>query len=63
MSHAHELHRGRRKPVELYFSRLGVTKLEPLINRTIEKLIARFESLSGDVAGRLTLPCYVGFLL
>lgn len=47
MSHSHELHRKRRKPVEPYFSRRGVTNLEPLINKTVDKLIARFESFNG----------------
>ncbi|KAI1292590.1 putative cytochrome P450 [Xylaria venustula] len=44
LSHTHELHRRRRKPIEPYFSRRGVTKLEPFINMVVEKLMARFES-------------------
>jgi cytochrome P450 len=47
LSHSHELHRKRRKPVEPYFSRNGVTKLEPLINKIVDKLISRFESFNG----------------
>ncbi|KAI0436177.1 putative cytochrome P450 [Xylaria telfairii] len=47
LSHAHELHRRHRKPVEPYFSRLGITKLEPFTNGAVEKLIARFESFRG----------------
>jgi cytochrome P450 len=48
LSHSHELHRKRRKPVEPYFSRHGVTKLEPVIHKAVNKLIARFESLKGS---------------
>ncbi|KAI0116202.1 putative cytochrome P450 [Hypoxylon sp. NC0597] len=47
LSHTHELHRRRRKPVEPYFSRLGVTKLEPLIHEAVDKLIKRFQSFGG----------------
>ncbi|KAG8161928.1 hypothetical protein KVR01_007693 [Diaporthe batatas] len=47
LSHSHELHRKRRKPVEPYFSRRSVTQLEPLINKAVGKLIARFESFQG----------------
>ncbi|KAH8882984.1 putative cytochrome P450 [Thozetella sp. PMI_491] len=47
LSETHELHRMRRKPIEPYFSRLGVAKLEPLINTAVEKLIARFRSFAG----------------
>ncbi|KAF2866566.1 cytochrome P450 [Massariosphaeria phaeospora] len=47
LTHTHELHRRRRKPVEPYFSRLGVTRLEPLINKAVEKLIKRFTSFQG----------------
>jgi cytochrome P450 len=39
------MHRQRRKPIEPYFSRLGVTKLEPFINKAVGKLMKRFESL------------------
>ncbi|KAI0404814.1 putative cytochrome P450 [Xylaria palmicola] len=47
LSQTHELHRRRRKPIEPYFSRLGVKKLEPFINKAVEKLMARFESFRG----------------
>jgi cytochrome P450 len=47
LSHTHELHRRRRKPVEPYFSRLGVSKVEPLIRECTEKLLARFASFAG----------------
>lgn len=45
---AHELHRKRRKPLDPYFSRSGVTKLEPMVAELCEKLIVeRFESFKG----------------
>ncbi|KAI1335896.1 putative cytochrome P450 [Xylariaceae sp. FL0016] len=47
LSHSHEVHRRRRKPVEPYFSRFGVTKLEPFIYTAVDKLIARFKSFEG----------------
>ncbi|KAI3319149.1 cytochrome P450 family protein [Xylariaceae sp. AK1471] len=44
----HELHRKRRKPLEPFFSRLGVTRLEPMVAEVCEKLIiGRFESFKG----------------
>jgi cytochrome P450 len=47
LSHNHELHRKRRKPIEPYFSRMGVTKVEPLIHDCVAKLVERFAALSG----------------
>jgi cytochrome P450 len=41
----HEMHRQRRKPMEPYFSRLGVTKLESFINKAVDKFVKRFEDL------------------
>ncbi|KAF2228480.1 putative cytochrome P450 [Viridothelium virens] len=65
----HDLHRRRRKPLEPFFSRSGVLRLQPLLAETIEKLANRFEqmkgtntvihldhafyALSGDVVGKL----------
>ena len=44
----HELHRKRRKPFDPYFSRSGVTRLEPTVAQLCEKLIiGRFERLKG----------------
>jgi cytochrome P450 len=44
----HDLHRKRRKPLDPYFSRSGVTKLEPTVAELCEKLIVdRFESYRG----------------
>ncbi|KAI9747825.1 MAG: hypothetical protein M1815_003852 [Lichina confinis] len=45
---AHDLHRRRRKPLDPYFSRNGVTKLEPMVAELCEKLmVERFESFKG----------------
>lgn len=45
---AHELHRKRRKPLDPYFSRNGVTKLEPMVADLVERLIVgRFDALKG----------------
>jgi hypothetical protein len=44
----HELHRKRRKPLDPYFSKNGVTRLEPMVAELCEKLIiGRFESFKG----------------
>ncbi|MCJ1348128.1 hypothetical protein MMC31_006359, partial [Peltigera leucophlebia] len=43
----HDLHRRRRKPLEPFFSRLGVKRLEPMIVEAVSKLIGRFEKLKG----------------
>lgn len=66
---SHDLHRRRRKPLEPFFSRLGVSRLEPMIGQVVEKLVARlnvlegsnaiirldhaFSAFSGDVIGRI----------
>lgn len=48
----HELHRKRRKPLDPFFSRSGMTKLEPMLAELCEKLvIGQFESFKG--AGKL----------
>lgn len=43
----HNLHRQRRKPLDPFFSRLGVSKLEPMVAELCEKLIRRFQSFKG----------------
>ncbi|KAI0526193.1 cytochrome P450 family protein [Xylaria bambusicola] len=49
LSTSHELHRKRRKPLEPFFSRLGVTRLEPMVAEVTENLIVkRFESFKGS---------------
>lgn len=48
----HELHRKRRKPLDPYFSRAGINKLEPLVADLTEELVVkRFEEFkkSGKV--------------
>ncbi|KAL2830450.1 cytochrome P450 [Aspergillus cavernicola] len=45
---AHDLHRRRRKPLDPYFSRQGVTRLEPMVAELTEKLVVdRLESYKG----------------
>ena len=69
MTEEHDLHRRRRKPLEPFFSRSGVLRLQPLLAETIEKLDSRFAqakgtgsvirldhaffAMSGDVVGKL----------
>lgn len=44
----HDLHRKRRKPLDPYFSRAGISKLEPMMQELTEKLVVdRFESFKG----------------
>ncbi|KAL3471911.1 cytochrome P450 [Aspergillus californicus] len=45
---AHDLHRRRRKPLDPFFSRQGITKLEPMVAELTEKLVVgRFEKFKG----------------
>jgi cytochrome P450 len=69
LSTDHDLHRRRRKPLEPFFSRLGVTKLEPMVFDIATRLSRRLENcqgtneiirldhayvaLAGDVIGRI----------
>ena len=46
----HDLHRKRRKPLEPFFSRLGVSRLEPMIVQVVEKLVSRLKALEGSNA-------------
>jgi cytochrome P450 len=43
----HDLHRKRRKPLEPFFSRLGISRLEPKIAEVVEKLDNRLKALEG----------------
>lgn len=43
----HDLHRKRRKPLEPFFSRLGISRLEPTIAQVVEKLDAHLKTLEG----------------
>ena len=45
MTISHDLHRRRRKPLESYFSRMGVTRLEPTLAELLEKLTRCLENL------------------
>ena len=65
----HDLHRRRRKPLEPFFSRSGILRLQPLLAETTNKLNNRLEqarrsgaiirldhaffAMSGDVVGKL----------
>lgn len=44
---SHDLHRLRRKPLEPFFSRLGVSRLWPDLSEVIERFARRIESLKG----------------
>lgn len=44
---SHDLHRRRRKPLEPFFSRLGVTRLWPILAEVVEKFAGRLEALEG----------------
>ncbi|GFP52833.1 fusicoccadiene C-8 hydroxylase [Trichoderma asperellum] len=43
----HELHRKRRAPLDPYFSKAGISKLEPMVWDLTDKLMQRFESFKG----------------
>lgn len=43
----HDLHRRRRKPLEPFFSRLGVSRLWPVLAELVEKFAGRLEALKG----------------
>lgn len=63
----HDLHRARRKPLEPYFSRLGISRLEPVIQELAEKLVTKldeFHEKRGTVV-RLdhALLCYTGDMI
>lgn len=42
---SHDLHRRRRKPLEPYFSRLGISRLWPVLAKVVEKFAGRLEAL------------------
>ncbi|KAF2203658.1 cytochrome P450 [Delitschia confertaspora ATCC 74209] len=68
----HNLHRKRRKPLEPFFSRMGIQRLQPMLAEVALKLENRFKALagtnqvirldhafaafSGDIIGRICLP-------
>lgn len=47
MTENHELHRRRRKPLEPFFSRLGIDRMEPMIIEEAKLLNDRLEELRG----------------
>ncbi|KAF1980428.1 cytochrome P450 [Bimuria novae-zelandiae CBS 107.79] len=47
LSLSHDLHRHRRKPLEPFFSRAGVTKLEPMVADVAKRFVRRLESYQG----------------
>ncbi|KAL4749035.1 hypothetical protein BDW72DRAFT_195277 [Aspergillus terricola var. indicus] len=48
MTVSHELHRLRRKPLDPFFSRMGIDRLEPLIIEEAKLLNDRLQSYSGS---------------
>ena len=48
MTSNHELHRRRRKPLEPFFSRLGIDKMEGMIIEEAKLLDARIEEMRGS---------------
>jgi hypothetical protein len=67
----HDLHRRRRKPLEPFFSRMGISRLQPMFakvalhletrfrdlkgSNTIVRLDHAFAAFSGDIIGRICL--------
>ena len=47
LTKSHDLHRRRRKPLEPFFSRLGVSRLQHMLSEVVEKLASRIEALKG----------------
>jgi cytochrome P450 len=43
----HDLHRRRRKPLEPFFSRKGISAFQPMLAEFVKKLESRLDSLSG----------------
>lgn len=44
----HDLHRLRRKPMEPYFSRAGVSRIEPVLQSLVQAMVARLDELRGS---------------
>lgn len=67
----HDLHRKRRKPLEPFFSRMGITRLQPMLaevafhleqrlralkgQNKVIRLDHAFSAFSGDIIGRICL--------
>ena len=48
MTQTHELHRKRRKPLEPFFSRQGIDRIEPFIAEEVKKMDIRLQNLKGS---------------
>jgi cytochrome P450 len=48
MTENHDLHRRRRKPLEPFFSRLGITRMEEMIISEAKLLSDRLEAMKGS---------------
>ena len=48
MTETHELHRRRRKPLEPFFSRLGISRIENLVLEEAKLLNDRLEAMKGS---------------
>lgn len=57
---SHNLHQIRRKPLEPYFSRQGVTHLEPALQVLAEKLANRLRESNGVVRLDHAMLCFTG---
>ncbi|TVY60809.1 Cytochrome P450 monooxygenase sdnE [Lachnellula suecica] len=58
---SHNLHRARRAPLNKFFSRASITRLEPLIQRCVDTLCSRLENFQKQnktVAISLGLSCF-----
>jgi cytochrome P450 len=67
----HDLHRRRRKPLEPFFSRMGISRLQPMLaevalhlesrlrdlkgTKTVIRLDHAFSAFSGDIIGRICM--------
>lgn len=72
----HDLHRRRRKPLEPFFSRMGITRLQPMLaevalhlegrlkafkgQQKVIRLDHAFSAFSGDIIGRICLDTTEG---
>lgn len=45
---AHDLHRRRRKPLEPFFSRLGISRLQPMLGDVVKKFEYRLKNMQGS---------------
>lgn len=50
MTENHELHRRRRKPLEPYFSRQGIDRVEDVVTDEVKLMSTRLEAMKGTKA-------------